>query len=265
MRAPRGLATLTCGVAVGGRYACEALWGAGDAWQRGIEVATAIACGAVVAEFSAGDPPRRPWSLLLLSMLVVLLVRLAAWLQWSVAGVSLKVGFLLVGNVIFAAAMLGFSRVLGSSDLLSERTAEARTKAMLTVGAIAACGLAFIGYNVLELIERGSPTTREGWASAFSSGFSTLSDALVFAGGLYLVWLLRPIVGGSIARPYLMMAFGGAAFLVVDAILIGAGATAQTDIADSTAKLIGTLAYSCFAAAALVQLALLRSGRRAAG
>ena len=39
MKAPPGLALLTCGFAVGGRYACEALWGAGDAWQRGIEVA----------------------------------------------------------------------------------------------------------------------------------------------------------------------------------------------------------------------------------
>lgn len=262
MRAPPGLALLTCGVAVGGRYACEALWGAGDAWQRGIEVASALAGGAVVAHFTAGDPPRRPWLVLTLALALIPVIRLASWMQWSVAEVSLKSGILIVGNVIFAAAMLGFSRVLGSSDLLSERTAEARVKAMLTVGAIAACGLAFIGYNVFELAARGVPTTRDAWASAIASGFSTISDAIVFAGGLYLVWLLRPMVGGSLARPYLLMAAGGAAFLVVDVMLIAAGATAQTDIADTTAKLIGTLAYSCFAAAALVQVALLRAGRR---
>lgn len=262
MRSPPGLALLTLSVAVGGRYACEALWGAGDAWQRGIEVLTALACGAVVAGFTAGDPPRRPWIVLTLAMALIPVVRLVSWLQWSVAEVSLKSGLLIVGNVIFAAAMLGFSRVLGSSDLLSDRTAEARTRAMLTVGAIALCGLAFIGYNVFELVERGMPTSRDAWAGAIASGFSTVSDALVFAGGLYLVWLLQPLVGGSLARPYLMMASGGAAFLVVDVMLIAAGATSQTDVADTTAKLIGTLAYSCFAAAALVQSALLRSGRR---
>lgn len=262
MRAPPGLALLTCGLAVGGRYACEALWGVGDGWQRAIEVVTVIASGAVVASFTAGDPPRRPWMVLTLALALIPVVRLMSWLHWSVAEVSLKSGILIVGNVIFAAAMLGFSRVLGSSDLLSERTAEARARAMLTVGSIALLGLAFIGYNVFELVERGMPTTRDAWAGAIASGVSTVSDALVFAGGLYLVWLLRPMVGGSLARPYLLMASGGAAFLVVDVMLIGAGATTQTDIADSTAKLIGTLAYSCFAAAALVQVALLRAGRR---
>ncbi len=262
MRSPPGLALLTLSVAVGGRYACEALWGAGDAWQRGIEVLTALACGAVVAGFTAGDPPRRPWIVLTLAMALIPVVRLVSWLQWSVAEVSLKSGLLIVGNVIFAGAMLQFSRVLGSSDLLSERTAEARVKAMLTVGAIAAAGLAFIAYNVLELAARGMPATRDAWATAIANGISTVSDAIVSAGGLYLVWLLRPMVGGSLARPYLLMAAGGAAFLVVDVMLIGVGATTQTDNVGTQAKLIGTLAYSCFAAAALVQLTLLRAGRR---
>ena len=262
MRAPPGLALLTCAAAVGGRYACEALWGAGDAWQRVVEVATVFASAAVVGHFTSGDPPRRPWLVLTLSLAMIPLVRLAAWLHWSYAEISLQSGFLIVGNVIFAGAMLQFSRVLGSSDLLSERTAEARVKAMLTVGAIAAAGLAFIAYNVLELAARGMPATRDAWATAIANGISTVSDAIVSAGGLYLVWLLRPMVGGSLARPYLLMAAGGAAFLVVDVMLIGVGATTQTDNVGTQAKLIGTLAYSCFAAAALVQSALLRSGRR---
>lgn len=259
----RGLALLFCLVAVGGRYAADVAFGGGDAWQRGVEVLTAALCAAVVAGFSADDPPRRPWVALLVAMALIPLIRLSAWLGWDVFDVQVHKLLLIVGNVFLVGTIVGFARVLGGSELLSERTGDARLRAALVVGALALCALAFIGYNVWELVQRGTPTTPDGWAGAISSAVSTLSDAIVFAGGLYLVWLLQPLVGGSIARPYLLMALGGAAFLVVDVALVAAGQTAQTDLSDRTIKLIGTLAYSSFAAAALIQVALLRAaGRR---
>lgn len=262
MKVVRGLASGACVVAVGGRYACDALWQAGDAWQRGVEVASVALCAAVVAEFSAGDPPRRPWAVLTIALALIPVIRVASAFGWGAYGVSLQNLLLIAGNLAFAAVMPGFARVLGSSDLLSERTGDARVKAALTISAIAACGIAFIFYNFAELVGHGTPATRDAWASVIASGVSTLSDAIVFAGGLYLVWLLRPMVGGSLARPYLMMALGGAALLVIDVVLVSAGMTAQTQLKDGTAKLIGTFAFACFAAAALVQLALLRAGRR---
>lgn len=262
MKLVRGLAVGACAVAVGGRYALDALSGAGDAWQRGVEVAAVALCSAVVAQFSPGDPPRRPWLVLTVALALIPVVRLASSFGWELAGVSLQNLVLILGNLVFAAVMPAFARVLGSSDLLSERTGEARLKALVTISAIAACALAFILYNFSELVGHGTPGTRDAWASVIASGVSTLSDAIVFAGGLYLVWLLRPMVGGSLARPYLMMALGGAALLVVDVVLVSAGMTAQTQLTNATAKLIGTFAFSCFAAAALVQLQLLRSGAR---
>ncbi|HEY8377719.1 MAG TPA: hypothetical protein VIK91_14585, partial [Nannocystis sp.] len=231
------------------------------AWQRGVEVVTAALCAAVVAGFHADDPPRRPWITLLVAMALIPLIRLSAWLGWRVADVQAYKLLLIVGNVFLAGTIIGFGRVLGSSELLSERTGAARLRAALVVGSLALCALAFIGVSVWELAQRGTPSTPDEWAGAVSNAVSTLSDAIVFAGGLYLVWLLQPLVGGSIARPYLLMAVGGAAFLVVDIALVAAGQTAQTDLTDHTIKLIGTLAYSSFAAAALIQAALLRSGR----
>ncbi|PCC66617.1 hypothetical protein SAMN02745121_00657 [Nannocystis exedens] len=259
MNTPRGLGLLFCLLAVGGRYAAEVSYGAGagDAWQRGIEVLVVALCAFVVYRFSAGDPPRRPWTVLLLAMAVVPLIRIATWQSWSIAGVQLQNILLIFGNIFFAGSIIGFGRVLGGSELLSERTGGARARALLVVGSLALAGLAFIAYNVFELASRGMPSTSDAWAGAITSGISTLSDAFVFAGGLYLVWLLRPIVGGSIALPYLLMAFGGAAFLVVDVWLVATGKTAQTDLTDTTAKLIGALAFSCFAAAALIQATLL--------
>lgn len=257
MNAPRGLGLLLCLVAVGGRYAAEALFGAGDAWHRGVEALTAVLCAVVVLRFGAGDPPRRPWTVLLLAMALIPMIRVVAWQDWALAGIKLQNILLILGNILFAGSIIGFGRVLGSSELLSERTGGQRTRVLLVIGSLAAAGLAFIAYNVVGLASRGMPTTSDAWAGAITSGISTLSDAIVFAGGLYLVWLLRPLVGGSIALPYLLMAFGGAAFLVVDVLLVAIGKTAQTDLNDEASKLVGTLAFSCFAAAALIQAALL--------
>lgn len=258
--APRQWALVACAVAVVGRLGLDQL-GYGDHWQRLVELVVAVLAGAVVAEFSAGDPPRRPWAALFTSMAIVPVARLTTWLGWSIAEIQVRNLLFIVGNVVLAASILGFARVLGSSELLSERTGEARTRAMLSVGTIAAAALAFIGYNLFELIVRGPPTTRDGWASALTNGVSVVSDGLMFAGGLYLVWLLRPLIGGLLALPYLLMACAGAVFLVVDVLLIGVGAVAQTDVGDSMVHLLGTLAYACFGAAALVQLKLLRTAR----
>lgn len=265
MNALRGLALLVCVLAVGGRYAAEALLGAGDAWHRSVEVLTAALGVIVVLRFKAGDPPRRPWSLLALALALIPMIRIASWQGWSVAEVQAKNILLIIGNILLASSIVGFGRVLGSSELLSERTGGARARAALVIGSLAAAGLAFIAYNVFELASRGMPTSGDAWVGALTSGVSTLSDAIVFAGGLYLVWLLRPLAGGSIALPYLLMAFGGAAFLVIDVWLVALGATAQTDLTDSTAKLIGTLAYSCFGAAALIQARLLAPKPRLSG
>jgi hypothetical protein len=68
------------------------------------------------------------------------------------------------------------------------------------------------------------------WVAAVAAVVSTLCDALVFAGGLYLLWLVRPLIGGSLARPYLLLAVGAGAFLVVDVFLVAAGATTQTEL-----------------------------------
>lgn len=257
MNSPRALGLLLIALAVGGRYAAEVLLGAGDAWHRGVEVLTSLLCATVVLRFRAGDPPRRPWAVLLLAMALIPIIRLVSWHGWSLAGVQVTNILLILGNLVFAASILDFGRVLGSSELLSERTGGQRARVLLVIGSLAAAGLAFIAYNVFELAMRGMPTTSDAWAGAITSGVSTLSDAIAFAGGLYLVWLLRPLVGGSIALPYLLMACGGAAFLVVDVWLVAMGKTAQTDLTDSTSKLIGTLAYSCFGAAALIQVTLL--------
>lgn len=263
------LALLLGAVAVGGRVLLDLQFGvaAGEVWQRGIEVLCGVAVVMVALQFSAGDPPRRPWGLLGVAMALVPLVRLTSHLGLALGDIKLAHLVLIGGNIFMAASVIGFGRVLGSSELLSERTAEDRLRATAFVGLLAASALAVIGYNTFELAERGLPVGAGAWVAAIATTMSTLSDALVFAGGLYLLWLLRPLIGGSLARPYLLLAVGAGAFLVVDIFLVAAGATTQTELVGTdlwtlAPKWLGCLAFTGFALSAATQAALLRSARR---
>ena len=264
------LTALVLGVlAVGGRVLLDLQIGveAGEVWQRGIEALSGAVVVMVALQFSAGDPPRRPWALLRVAMAVVPLIRLVSHLGLAFGDIKVAHLLLIGGNIFMAASLIGFGRVLGSSELLSERTAEDRLRATAFVGLLAVSALAVIGYNTIELAGRGPPVGAGAWVATIATTVSTLSDALVFAGGLYLLWLLRPLIGGSLARPYLLLAVGAGAFLVVDVFLVAAGATTQTELVGTDLrtllpKWLGCLAFTSFTLAAATQAALLRSARR---
>lgn len=263
------IALLLGAVAVGGRMLLDLQLGveAGEVWQRGIEVLCGVVVVMVALRFAAGDPPRRPWGLLGVAMALAPVVRLVSHLGLALGDIKLAHLLLIGGNIFMASSVIGFGRVLGSSELLSERTAEDRVRATAFIGLLALIALAVIGYNTFELAERGLPVGAGAWVAVIATTVSTLSDALVCAGGLYLLWLLRPLIGGSLARPYLLLAVGAGAFLAVDIFLVAAGATTQTELVGTDLrtlipKWLGCFAFTGFALAAATQAALLRSGRR---
>ena len=263
------LALLMLVAAVGGRIVLDlqVSTAAGELWQRAVEVFTAAVTGAVVLHFARDDPPRLPWSLFFVSMIIVPIVRLLSYLRVEPGGVPLAYLVIIGGNFVLVAAMLAFGRVLGSSELLSERTRDDRVRATAVVGVLAVGALATIAYNTFEVAERGLPTTVAGWISATANVVSTVCDAIAFAGSLYLVWLVRPLIGGLLARPYLLIAAAAGVFLAVDILLVAAGATTQTDLVvtglrTQLPKWLGCLAFTGLALAASSQLALLRGLRR---
>lgn len=266
---PPAVAVLILIAAVGGRIALDLQVSgfAGEVWQRSVEILTALVTGAVVLHFTHDDPPRLPWSLFFVSMIVVPLVRLLSWLEVSVGGVALGHVLLIIGNFFLAGTLVAFGRVLGSSELLSERTRDDRLRATAFVALLTLSALATLAYNTFEVAERGLPTTVGAWVAATANLVSTLCDAFAFAGSLYLVWLVRPLIGGLLARPYLLIAAAAGVFLAVDILLVSAGATLQTDLVATSLttllpKWLGCLAYTCLTLAAGSQLALLRSLRR---
>lgn len=264
-----GTVWLLGAVLVGGRAVLDMTLGADrtEPWQRAVEILTAAVTVAVAVSFSAGDPPRRPWTVLAVAMAILPAVRVLSHFQVKLAGVAAAHVLLILGNIAMAAAVIGFGRVLGSSELLSERSAEDRVRATTVVALLATGALAMLAFPTFELVGRGMPATLGAWFAAAVIIVSTLCDALVFAGGMYLVWLVRPLLGGSLARPYLLIAIAGGAFLVVDMLLVTVGATTQTellgtDLRTYMTKWLGCLAFTGFALAGATQLALLRSARR---
>jgi hypothetical protein len=255
---------------VGGRVVLDQVApAAGEAWQRGVEVATAAAMVAVYLQFSPGDPPRRPWALIMAPMVLVPIARVVSHYGVLVGDVKLAHLLFIVINVLVALAMIGFNRVLGSSELLADRTDGDRWRALAVVGLLSLCAVAALTFNTWEIAERGWPTSPGAWVAATSTLVSTLSDALVCAGGVYLVWLVRPMLGGSLARPYLLLAIGAGVFLIVDFLLAAAGATIQTELTFATvtaqaAKWLGCLAYALTGLGAAAQAWLLRSASRRA-
>ncbi len=257
-------------IAVGLRIGLDLVWGAaaGDVWQRGLEVITAAVLAGVVLKFSADDPPRRPWLMLLIAMALMPVIRLLGYYAVEIQGLRVAHLLLIFANFAMAFAVFDFGRVLGSSDLLSDRTTRERRRVLAMLVLLTLAGVATLVYNTMELSVHGLPQAAGAWLTLATNLVSTVCDVLVFAGGLYLVWLLRPLVGGSLARPYLLLAIGAGAFLVVDVLLAGAGAAMQSDLATHgwhtlVPKWIGCLAYSGFGMAAATQLALLSPTRRA--
>lgn len=255
---------------VAGRMALEQVSpAAGDAWQRGVEVLSAALTIGVFLQFSPGDPPRRPWALLMVAIVVIVAARVAAYFGLVLGDIKLEHLCFILGNTCVAAAVIGFNRVLGSSELLSERTESARWRVIAFVSLLAVAAVLALGWNTWEVFDRGAPTTPGGWVATIATIVSTSCDALVCAGGVYLVWLVRPLLGGSLARPYMLLAISAGMSLVVDFLLTAAGATTQTELhvfnfSATLAKWLGCLAYVLIGLAAATQLWLLRSaGRRA--
>lgn len=265
------VALLLAAAAGVGRVALERLDPTyGQAWQRGIEVLTALIVVAVTLQFSAGDPPRRPWACLMLAVVLVLVARAFAYAGLLFGEINPGHLAIILANVFFVLSIVGFNRVLGSSELLEERTEADRWRALAFVGLLAAGSLAALGFNAWEVAARNLPDTLGEWFATATALVSTLSDAVMCAGSIYLVWLVRPLVGGSLARPYLLLAFSGATALVVDFVLVGTGDAMQTELnakslLASLGRLFGCLSYALIGLAALTQFWLLRSaGRRPA-
>lgn len=167
--------------------------------------------GAVLAAlaFAPGDPPRRPWALRALAVGTILLAH--ALQRLALGAPALSYGLIIAANLVGAAAVLGFLRVVRASGLAPALTPRER------LVAAALCGGALVVVAQTLAALPGDASLR-----AVTVAVSALADALVFVTSALLLRVTLPLRGGLVAQPYLLLAVDGLFFLSADLALVAA-------------------------------------------
>ncbi|MCB9704722.1 MAG: hypothetical protein H6711_22805 [Myxococcales bacterium] len=225
--------------------------------ERALEVLAVVVTAAAALSFSRGDPPRLPWLLRAGGIGLVLVAHLVDPLQpTSGDGPRLAHLVIIAANVLGAAAMIRFYRVIRASELVARPGRRGRLfLAALALVAAAVVALCVAGLDPGSWPE--SPPRALGRALALL--VSALADALVFVISARLVLSLLPMRDGVAVRPYLLLALDGLFFLAID--LAHAGRSGALGPLSPPAALVPTLAAIGGAAgisAALAQLRILR-------
>ena len=226
--------------------------------SRLIELAAAAGVIAAALSFERDDPPLRPWAALALGIALVPLARLALFAQWMVGDAKVGHILLILSNIVSIAAIAGFRRVLVSTGLTPEWTPSARSGAGMVFFSIAAAVLGLVAFQVVELL----PLHRHSAGDLIAAGVSLIStacDGILCAGGILLVWLVRPMLGGSVALPYVLVAFGGAVFLIVDIFHVLLQTTTQDQFGSPLPIAVGTIGWVALGLAGVSQRLLVRA------
>lgn len=230
-------------------------------FQRGIEACSGLGLLLAAVSFDHGDPPRRSWFILAAGLLLVPIARAALALTLMIADVAVGHMLLILTNILCVIALLGFRRILISTGLTPEWTSGTRVRALLIGSTILAASVALVSYHLSEL---GDPSllSTSALISASVPPISIVADAVMFAVGLLLVRLVQPMMGGSVALPYLLVAVGGGVLLFVDVFSVVLKVTTQDQFNAPVPLALATLGWTAFALAGLCQRQLIRNPAR---
>jgi len=230
-------------------------------FQRGIEACSGLGLLAAALAFDRGDPPRRPWATLAAALLLVPMARAALVYNVAIGEAQLGHLLLILSNVLCITALLGFRSMLISTGLTPEWTSGARIRAgVLLAIVLAACG-GLVSYHLSELGDF-SAMDSGAYLSAMVTIISIVADGVVLGVGLLLIRLVQPMMGGSVALPYILVAVGGGIFLFVDLFSVLLKVTTQDQFTNAPVPIaLATLGWSAFTLAGLSQRQLVRRSR----
>lgn len=200
----------------------------------------ALAAVLAATSFAAGDPPRRPWAIRALALVLVLVAHVIQRVGWT-DGLRVDFVLLIAANLLGLLALLGFLQNVRRSGLAGSLSPP--ELALVGAAFVAALGLVASQLGAREVVGLRDVTI----------AVSMLGDASVFLLALLLLRLVLPMRGGLVAQPYLLLVVDGLLYLVVDIAL----ATDHPALVGATGPL-AALAGAAGASAGFAQRALLR-------
>lgn len=237
------------------------LFGLETPFQRVIEACSGLGLLAAALAFDRGDPPRRPWATLTAALLMVPLARAALAYGVELGEAQLGHVLLILSNILCITALLGFRSMLISTGLTPEWTSGARIRAAFLLGLVVVAGSSLLSYHLSELGDLSAMGTGE-YLSSIVTIISIVADGVILGVGLLLIRLVQPMMGGSVALPYILVAVGGGIFLFVDLFSVLLKVTTQDQFTDAPVPIaLATLGWSAFALAGLSQRQLVRRSR----
>ncbi len=226
--------------------------------NRVVEMLAFVSVLLTALQFDSDDPPRKPWLQLAIAFAFVPMGRAAGYLNLEMMGVPLQHPALIVSNVLYVLAVYNFGRVLRSSGLTPHlRDPENRNALRIGWGLVLTVGVIVIGI-VTKWIVEGTFDSAEAWSGLGVAAMSSIADGSVFILGLYLVWLVRPLLGGSVSRPYVLIATGGGIFIILN-VINAIEKLVTSDSQGGLVTVIAALGYFSFGLAGMAQSKLLMS------
>ena len=227
-------------------------------FQRGLEACSGLGLLLAALSFERGDPPLRPWALLAGALLLVPLARAALASEVVLADAKLGHLLLILSNFLSIAALLAFRRVLLSTGLTPEWTPGARKGALAIGGLLVAACLALMGFTLSETdLAHLSPPALIALGVTI---ISIIADTIMCGIGILLVRLVAPMMGGSVALPYVLVALGGGVFLLVDLFSVLQQVTTQDQFHAPIPIALATIGWAAFTLAGLSQRGIVRGG-----
>lgn len=207
----------------------------------------------VVRRFEWGDEAGRPWFILTLGPVFLLLSRMMSF--WGPQGFWVE-GPLILSNLMNVAGMAALLMVVRASPLIAPLEGRTRTAVWVANAVAGVATLVGLWVVVERLLDVGVADAVD-W-TRLAAVILLLCDAAVFALAVTLSATVLPMSGGLAARPYLLLSASGCIFLVLDLVgmlvVEGWGYGGFGPWLSYTAL----LAWALFSVGALAQLHVLR-------
>ena len=209
--------------------------------------------------FDRGDPPRRGWLLFAIAASLAFTVGPAITTDARVLGLPLGPSIIVVGNLLFIAAILRLFFNLRASGLAPPWNAAWKIAAPIAL-------VASIGVGATVVLTGKAPDTAVGtdvhvWLVRRIAGYT--ADIIVFNAALQMLRITFPMRRGMIALPYLLLALMASMYMAVGTGLAVSATGLQVDLG-WLGRALDTTAWTCMGLAGGAQALAVRHARRPA-